>query len=185
MKKTGIEDIKENEVGHASNDISAPAHFTDPDILYRQLMETVRNYHPSSDLSDIEKAYEVARGAHKDQKRKSGEPYIIHPICVGIILAELELDKETIIAGLLHDVGKLMVPPAIMKKPGKLTPGEFELVKHHPENGYALLEHEKIDERIRVVFLIVVVIGIVIHRKQSCQHYSTMSVLTERDIRMD
>ncbi|MBQ1688478.1 MAG: bifunctional (p)ppGpp synthetase/guanosine-3',5'-bis(diphosphate) 3'-pyrophosphohydrolase [Lachnospiraceae bacterium] len=104
MKKTGYEDIKENEVGHASNDISAPAHFTDPDILYKQLMETVRNYHPSSDLSDIERAYRVADEAHKDQRRKSGEPYIIHPICVGIILAELELDKETIVAGLLHDV---------------------------------------------------------------------------------
>ena len=104
MKKTGIEDIKENEVGHASNDISAPAHFTDPDILYKQLMDTVKNYHPSSNLSEIERAYKVAYEAHKEQKRKSGEPYIIHPICVGIILAELELDKETIIAGLLHDV---------------------------------------------------------------------------------
>jgi len=104
MKKTGIEDIKENEVGHASNDISAPAHFTEPEILYRQLMETVKNYHPSSNLSEIERAYHVAYEAHKSQFRKSGEPYIIHPICVGIILAELELDKETIIAGLLHDV---------------------------------------------------------------------------------
>ena len=104
MRKSGIEDIKENEVGHAYNDISAPAHFTDPDILYKKLMETVRNYHPSADLSLIEKAYMVARDAHQDQRRKSGEPYIIHPICVGIILAELELDKETIIAGLLHDV---------------------------------------------------------------------------------
>ena len=104
MKKSGIEDIKENEVGHAYNDISAPAHFTDPDILFKKLMETVRNYHPSADLSLIEKAYTVARDAHQDQRRKSGEPYIIHPICVGIILAELELDKETIIAGLLHDV---------------------------------------------------------------------------------
>ncbi len=104
MKKTGIEDIKENEVGHASNDISAPAHFTDPEILYRQLMDTVKNYHPSSNLSEIERAYQVAYEAHKMQFRKSGEPYIIHPICVGIILAELELDKETIIAGLLHDV---------------------------------------------------------------------------------
>lgn len=104
MKKTGIEDIKENEVGHASNDISAPAHFTNPEVLYKQLMDTVRNYHPSSNLSEIERAYQVAYEAHKTQFRKSGEPYIIHPICVGIILAELELDKETIIAGLLHDV---------------------------------------------------------------------------------
>ena len=52
----------------------------------------------------ISKAYELAKKAHNDQKRKSGEPYIIHPICVAIILAELELDKETIAAGLLHDV---------------------------------------------------------------------------------
>lgn len=52
----------------------------------------------------IEKAYKIAAQAHKDQKRKSGEPYIIHPLCVAIILADLEMDKETIAAGLLHDV---------------------------------------------------------------------------------
>ena len=52
----------------------------------------------------IEKAYNFAKNFHGDQKRKSGEPYIIHPLCVAIILAELELDKETIAAGLLHDV---------------------------------------------------------------------------------
>ena len=51
----------------------------------------------------IQKAYEVAREAHKDQKRKSGEPYIIHALCLAIILADLELDIETIVAGLLHD----------------------------------------------------------------------------------
>jgi GTP pyrophosphokinase len=85
-------------------EINAPEDFTSPEVLYEQLITTIRNYHPSTDISMIEKAYNIAYNAHKDQYRKSGEPYIIHPICVGIILAELELDKETIVAGLLHDV---------------------------------------------------------------------------------
>lgn len=87
---------------HAS--LSTPADFTEPEILYDKLIETIRNYHPSADLSMIEKAYKIAYNAHKDQYRKSGEPYIIHPLCVAIILSELELDKETIVAGILHDV---------------------------------------------------------------------------------
>ena len=90
--------------GSLKNEISKPDDFTPPDVLFEQLEETIRRYHPSSDLSQIEKAYRIAKEAHKDQKRKSGEPYIIHPICVAIILAELELDKETIVAGILHDV---------------------------------------------------------------------------------
>ena len=77
--------------------------FTSPEVLYEELIASVKKYHPSTDISMIQKAYEVAREAHKDQKRKSGEPYIIHPLCVAIILADLELDKETIVAGLLHD----------------------------------------------------------------------------------
>ena len=64
----------------------------------------MHKYHPSADITLIEKAYRVAYDAHKGQARKSGEPYIIHPLCVGIILADLELDKESIAAGLLHDV---------------------------------------------------------------------------------
>ena len=68
------------------------------------MIASVKKYHPSDDISLIEKAYRMAADAHKDQKRKSGEPYIIHPLCVAIILADLELDKESIAAGLLHDV---------------------------------------------------------------------------------
>ena len=78
--------------------------FTSPDVLYQELIASVKRYHPSADISLIDKAYRTAYEAHKLQKRKSGEPYIIHPLCVGIILADLELDKETIAAGLLHDV---------------------------------------------------------------------------------
>lgn len=78
--------------------------FTDPEILHQKLLETIRKYRPNTDLSSVEKAYELAKSAHGDQRRKSGEPYIIHPLSVAIILAELEMDKETIIAGILHDV---------------------------------------------------------------------------------
>ena len=70
----------------------------------RDLIEIIQKYHPSADISMVEKAYQIAAEAHKTQVRKSGEPYIIHPLYVAIILAELEMDKETIVAGLLHDV---------------------------------------------------------------------------------
>ena len=85
-------------------ELEAPADFTSPDVLYEDLIKTIRRYHPSDDISMVEKAYRVAAEAHKDQKRKSGEPYIIHPLCVAIILADLEMDKETIVAAILHDV---------------------------------------------------------------------------------
>ncbi|MDD6203081.1 MAG: bifunctional (p)ppGpp synthetase/guanosine-3',5'-bis(diphosphate) 3'-pyrophosphohydrolase, partial [Lachnospiraceae bacterium] len=78
--------------------------YLSPEELYDDLIARVKKYHPSDDISMIQKAYQIASKAHKDQVRKSGEPYIIHPLYVAIILADLELDKETIVAGLLHDV---------------------------------------------------------------------------------
>ncbi len=84
--------------------ISKLPEFQAPEELYQELISRVRKYHPSDDISMIEKAYRLASEAHKDQRRKSGEPYIVHPLNVAIILAELELDKETIVAGILHDV---------------------------------------------------------------------------------
>ena len=94
----------ENEVTSQNTKLKKMEEFVSPDKLYQELIQSVRKYHPSADISLIEKAYRVARESHEGQVRKSGEPYIIHPLCVAIILADLELDKETIVAGLLHDV---------------------------------------------------------------------------------
>ncbi len=94
----------EKEFHSMEGNIRKTEDFEEPQKLYAELIESVRKYHPSTNISLIEKAYHIADEAHKEQIRKSGEPYIIHPLCVAIILAELELDKETIVAGLLHDV---------------------------------------------------------------------------------
>jgi len=94
---TGLEIVD----GHA---VKAAEDYQDPKELYEKLISRVRKYHPSDDISMIEKAFDIAYHAHEGQCRKSGEAYIIHPLWVGIILAELELDKETIVAGILHDV---------------------------------------------------------------------------------
>ena len=98
MAEEKIEDIFDD------GKMSDSHEFVTPEELYQELIRCVHKYHPSDDISMIEKAYNTAADAHKDQFRKSGEPYIIHPLNVAIILAELELDKETIIAGILHDV---------------------------------------------------------------------------------
>ena len=68
-----------------------------------ELIQTMTKYHPESDVTMVEKAYQFAESAHADQKRKSGEPYFFHPRTVAGILANLMLDAPTIAAGLLHD----------------------------------------------------------------------------------
>lgn len=70
----------------------------------KQLIEKIKSYNPEADLALIKKAYTVAKKAHLDQYRKSGESYIFHPLGVASILAELELDATSIAAALLHDV---------------------------------------------------------------------------------
>ena len=102
MKKNQLEEQQNLEM--QDDHIKPTKEFVSPESLYDELIASVRRYHPSADISLIEKAYKIADEAHKGQVRKSGEAYIIHPLCVAIILAELELDKETIVAGILHDV---------------------------------------------------------------------------------
>ena len=71
---------------------------------YDLLEKTIRSYNPSADFGQIRTAFEYADKCHEGQKRKSGEPYIIHPLAVAQIVADQKLDSESIIAALLHDV---------------------------------------------------------------------------------
>lgn len=72
--------------------------------MIEDLIKIIEKYMTEEEVAFVMKAYEYAKMMHKDQKRKSGEPYIIHPVNVAIILADLDMDVETIIAALLHDV---------------------------------------------------------------------------------
>ena len=69
-----------------------------------EFLKTISEQNPNYNMDLIEKAYDTAEEMHRGQLRKSGEPYLIHPMAVAQILAELGMDEETIVAGLLHDV---------------------------------------------------------------------------------
>lgn len=152
IELAGNTNIKTSQVDKS---VDTPADFTSPEVLYNKLIETIRQYHPSSDLSDIERAYKVAKEAHEGQFRKSGEPYIIHPLCVAIILAELELDKESIIAGLLHDVVEdtVMTSEDVARKFGDEVALLVDGVTKLTQLNY---QHDKIEvqaENLRKMFL--------------------------------
>ncbi|MDR0880564.1 MAG: bifunctional (p)ppGpp synthetase/guanosine-3',5'-bis(diphosphate) 3'-pyrophosphohydrolase [Clostridioides sp.] len=68
------------------------------------LIDKIKIYAPNADFQMVETAFVLAKNAHEGQERRSGEPYIIHPIAVANILADMQLDIETIVSGLLHDV---------------------------------------------------------------------------------
>jgi guanosine-3',5'-bis(diphosphate) 3'-pyrophosphohydrolase len=76
---------------------------TDTDPVLEPLLSSVRASHPKADLSIIERAYVVAEKAHRGQLRKSGDPYITHPLAVTSILAELGMTPDTLAAAMLHD----------------------------------------------------------------------------------
>ncbi len=142
--------------------IEAIEEFQSPGQLYGDLVLRVRKYHPSDDISLIEKAYNLAKKAHANQVRKSGEPYIVHPLCVAIILADLEMDKETIAAGLLHDVieDTIMTEEEIIEEFGRdvalLVDGvtKLEQLKFTSENGDKTLDRLEMQaENLRKMFL--------------------------------
>ncbi len=67
------------------------------------LLEKIKKYSPNADFDKVARAYNLAKKAHEGQFRKSGEPYFIHPKAVANILADMQLDEDTICGGLLHD----------------------------------------------------------------------------------
>ncbi len=75
-----------------------------PEATFEKLKETVLSYNPKADINKISSAFEFARDAHKDQKRISGTPYISHPLAVATIVADMQMDVDSVCAALLHDV---------------------------------------------------------------------------------
>src|SRR6185369_11629789 len=72
-------------------------------IRLNDILQRVASYHPDPDLDIIKKAYVYSSKVHQGQIRKSGEPYLVHPLEVAGLLADLKLDEASIVAGLLHD----------------------------------------------------------------------------------
>ena len=155
MAKDESGNYKVDEVKKADASVKTMADFTSPDILYKELIDSVKKYHPSTDISMIEKAYHIADDAHKGQLRKSGEPYIIHPLCVAIILADLELDKESIVAGLLHDVVEdtVMTPEEIKEEFGEEVEVIVDGVTKLTQLSYKVDKVEEQAENLRKMFL--------------------------------
>src|SRR6476620_12371999 len=72
-------------------------------IRLNDILQQVTSYHPDPDLDIIKKAYVYSAKVHQGQLRKSGEPYLVHPLEVAGLLAKLKLDEASIVTGLLHD----------------------------------------------------------------------------------
>src|SRR5207302_7281238 len=73
-------------------------------IHFEEILEKVEAYNPHSDLDLLRRAYVFSAREHKGQVRRSGEPYLVHPLNVASILADLKADDVSIVVGLLHDV---------------------------------------------------------------------------------
>ena len=116
-------EMKKAEIKKADANVKTMEDFTSPEILYDELIASVKKYHPSTDISMIEKAYKIAYEAHEGQKRKSGEPYIIHPLCVAIILADLELVLLLCHTDQYRNFHRTFLSAETAKYPGRIYPG--------------------------------------------------------------
>lgn len=105
LKNENGDDLKMNGKSRYANVfIKSSVDFIEQDLLYKQLVYNLKGRFSTNELDIIDKAYKLVCKAHEGQYRKSKEPYVTHPLNVSLILSELDVDKETIIVGLLHDV---------------------------------------------------------------------------------
>lgn len=95
--------MKDNKVIFNNVEV-LPTIAADTDAIVEKIIKMVKSYSPNANTDMIDIAYRLAKSAHKNQYRKSGEPYIIHPVQIAYIAAELSMDHIAICAGLLHDV---------------------------------------------------------------------------------
>ena len=135
-------------------------------ITYDDVLEKIKTYIKSNkELKVIDKAYQLAHEKHEGQYRKSGEPYIVHPLNVALILTDIYADYETISAGLLHDVLEDCdctveeMESVVGKNITKLVQGVTKLSKIHfsTENEYLIDYYKKIivgmSEDVRVIII--------------------------------
>ena len=108
------------------------------------LIQKVRSYNGKGDTRLIREAYDFARIHHADQYRRSGEEFILHPLGVAHILADMQMDETTLAAALLHDVGKIGIEDAILTKPEQLTDAEFAKMRAHTIKGAAIVSSIKL-----------------------------------------
>ena len=94
----------DDKVTNCNQNASPDVEQVSADELLARLKDRILRTRPDADFTRIDAAYQLARDAHEGQLRRSGEPYIIHPMAVALILAELEMDQDSLIAGILHDV---------------------------------------------------------------------------------
>jgi GTP diphosphokinase / guanosine-3',5'-bis(diphosphate) 3'-diphosphatase len=145
--------------------VAAPeiAHdWEDPEGLH-SLLETIREQRPDADITKIRYAYYLAEKAHAGQSRESGEPYIVHPLAVAAILAELRMDEDTIVASLLHDVieDSELAPDIIRQKFGEevlnlvegVTKLKFKPAQELTERQKATAETTRAAESLRKMLL--------------------------------
>ena len=117
------------------------------DALYEKLADAIEKSNKAYDIPRIRAAYELAKKAHEGQMRSSGDPYISHPIEVAVILVGLGMDSDTIIGGLLHDIGTYRVfkHDGSDGEPLKFSKKRYIL---HGLKGYEYLLDEGVDESI-------------------------------------